>query len=141
MVRSLDYPSLEEGVAQLRIQAYPQFPETHDVEFYSSVYRWFERHPLGNEMYRWVAVADDGQNGSRVVGHLAATPQYYGAGGDRGRVPVGSRSGGAAAICGEAAERLQASGATGPFAGEKAPEPPTDRDRSRVREPPRHRTA
>ena len=83
MVRSLDDPSLEEGVAQLRIQAYPQFPETHDVEFYSSVYRWFERHPLGNEMYRWVAVADDGQNGSRVVGHLAATPQYYRIGGQR----------------------------------------------------------
>jgi hypothetical protein len=83
MVRSLDDPSLEDGVAQLRIQAYPQFPETHDVEFYSSVYRWFERHPLGNEMYRWVAVADDGQNGSRVVGHLAATPQYYRIGGQR----------------------------------------------------------
>ena len=83
MVRSLDDPSLEEGVAQLRIQAHPQFPETHDVEFYSSVYRWFERHPLGNEMYRWVAVADDGQNGSRVVGHLAATPQYYRIGGQR----------------------------------------------------------
>src|SRR5215213_7144906 len=83
MVRSLDDPSLEEGVAQLRIQAYPQFPETHDVEFYSSVYRWFERHPLGNEMYRWVAVADDGQNGSGVVGHLAATPQYYRIGGQR----------------------------------------------------------
>jgi hypothetical protein len=83
MVRSLDDPSLEEGVAQLRIQAHPQFPETHDVEFYSSVYRWFERHPLGNEMYRWVAVADDGQNGSGVVGHLAATPQYYRIGGQR----------------------------------------------------------
>jgi hypothetical protein len=83
MVRSLDDPSLEDGVAQLRIQAYPQFPETHDVEFYSSVYRWFERHPLGNEMYRWVAVADDGQNGSQVVGHLAATPQYYRIGGQR----------------------------------------------------------
>jgi hypothetical protein len=83
MVRSLDDPSLEDGVAQLRIQAYPQFPETHDVEFYSSVYRWFARHPLGNEMYRWVAVADDGQNGSRVVGHLAATPQYYRIGGQR----------------------------------------------------------
>ena len=83
VVRSLDDPSLEDGVAQLRIQAYPQFPETHDVEFYSSVYRWFERHPLGNEMYRWVAVTDDGQNGSRVVGHLAATPQYYRIGGQR----------------------------------------------------------
>jgi hypothetical protein len=77
VVRSLDDPSLEDGVARLRIRAYPQFPETRDVEFYSSVYRWFESHPLGNEMYRWIAVADDGQNGSQVVGHLAATPQYY----------------------------------------------------------------
>ena len=82
-VRSLDDPSLEDGVAQLRIRSYPQFPETRDVEFYSSVYRWFESHPLGNEMYRWVAVADDDQNGSQVVGHLAATPQYYRIGGER----------------------------------------------------------
>jgi hypothetical protein len=83
VVRSLDDPSLEDGVAQLRIRSYPQFPETRDVEFYSSVYRWFESHPLGNEMYRWVAVADDDQNGSQVVGHLAATPQYYRIGGER----------------------------------------------------------
>jgi hypothetical protein len=83
VVRSLDDPSLEDGVARLRIRAYPQFPETRDVEFYSSVYRWFESHPLGNEMYRWVAVANDGQNGSQVVGHLAATPQYYRIGGQR----------------------------------------------------------
>jgi hypothetical protein len=82
-VRPLDDPSLEDGVAQLRIQAYPQFPETRDVEFYSSVYRWFESHPLGDEMHRWVAVTDDGQNGSQVVGHLAATPQYYRIGGQR----------------------------------------------------------
>ena len=83
VVRSLDDPSLEDGVAQLRIRSYPQFPETRDVEFYSSVYRWFESHPLGNEMYRWVAVADDDQNGSEVVGHLAATAQYYRIGGER----------------------------------------------------------
>ena len=83
VVRPLDDPSLEDGIARLRIQAYPQFPETRDVEFYSSVYRWFESHPLGNEMHRWVAVADDAQNGSRVVGHLAATPQYYRIGGRR----------------------------------------------------------
>ena len=83
VVRSLDDPSLEDGVARLRIRAYPQFPETRDVEFYSSVYRWFESHPLGNEMYRWVAVADDDQNGSQVVGHLAATPQYYRIDGER----------------------------------------------------------
>jgi len=83
VVRPLDDPSLEEGVAQLRIQAYPQFPETYDVEFYSFVYRWFKSHPLGDEMHRWVAVTDDGQNKSRVVGHLAATPQYYRIGGQR----------------------------------------------------------
>jgi len=83
VIRPLDDLSLEDGVAHLRIQAYPQFPETYDVEFYSFVYRWFESHPLGNEMHRWVAVADDGQNEGRVVGHLAATPQYYRVGGQR----------------------------------------------------------
>src|SRR5919202_2804477 len=72
-VRPLDDPSLENGVARLRIRAYPQFPETRDVEFYSSAYRWFKSHPLGKEIHRWVAVAD----GDQVVGHLAATPQYY----------------------------------------------------------------
>jgi hypothetical protein len=79
VVRALDEPSLEDGVAKLRIHVYPQFPETRDVEFYSSAYRWLKSHPLGNEMHRWVAVADGGQ----VVGHLAATPQYYRIGGQR----------------------------------------------------------
>ncbi len=79
VVRLLDDPALEDGVAKLRIYAYPQFPETRDVAFYSSAYRWFESHPLGNEIHRWVAVAEDGQ----VVGHLAATPQYYRIGGQR----------------------------------------------------------
>src|SRR3954470_22696390 len=73
VVRSLDDPSLETGVASLRIHAYPQFPETHDVEFYSSAYRWLKSHPLGDALHRWVAVAD----GDQVVGHLAAAPQYY----------------------------------------------------------------
>ncbi|MDQ3911874.1 MAG: GNAT family N-acetyltransferase [Actinomycetota bacterium] len=72
-IRPFDDPSLEDGVARLRISAYPQFPETRDLEFYSSAYRWFKSHPLGDEMHRWVAVAD----GDQVVGHLAATPQYY----------------------------------------------------------------
>ncbi len=72
VIRSLDDLSLEDGVARLRIQAHPRFPETRDVEFYSSVYRWFESHPLGNEIHRWVAVTDDGQNGTHVVGYLAA---------------------------------------------------------------------
>ena len=79
VVRPLDDPLLEDGVASLRIQAYPQFPETRDVEFYSSAYRWLESHPLGNELHRWVVVAD----GDQVVGHLAATPQYYRIGGQR----------------------------------------------------------
>jgi hypothetical protein len=79
MVRPLNDPSLEEGVAELRIRAYPQFPETRDVEFYSSAYRWLKSHPLGDAMYRWVAVAD----GDQVVGHLAATPQYYRINGQR----------------------------------------------------------
>ncbi|MCA1715975.1 MAG: GNAT family N-acetyltransferase, partial [Actinobacteria bacterium] len=79
VIRPLDDPSLEDGVASLRIRAYPQFPETRDVEFYSSAYRWFRRHPLGSALYRWVAVDEDG----RVVGHLAATPQYYRIGGQR----------------------------------------------------------
>ena len=78
-IRPLDDPSLEDGVASLRIQAYPQFPETRDVEFYSSAYRWFRRHPLGSALYRWVAVDEDG----RVVGHLAASPQYYRIAGQR----------------------------------------------------------
>ena len=72
-VRPLDDPSLETGVATLRTQAFPHFPETRDFEFYSSTYRWLKSHPLGNAVHRWVAVAD----GDRVVGHLAATPQYY----------------------------------------------------------------
>lgn len=79
MVRPLDDPSLETGVASLRIQAYPQFPETRDVEFYSSAYRWLKSHPLGNALHCWVAVDEDG----RVVGHLAAMPQYYRIGGQR----------------------------------------------------------
>jgi hypothetical protein len=73
VIRPFDDPSLEEGVASLRIEAYPQFPETRDVEFYSSAYRWLGSHPLGDDMHRWVAVTGDDQ----VVGHLAATPQYY----------------------------------------------------------------
>jgi hypothetical protein len=73
VVRPFDDPSLEDGVARLRIRAYPQFPETRNIEFYSSAYRWFKSHPLGKEMHRWVAVTGDGE----VVGHLAATPQYY----------------------------------------------------------------
>jgi hypothetical protein len=69
VVRPFDNPELEENVARLRILAYPYFPEVHDVEFYSSFYRWFESHPLADEVHRWIVVNED----EEVVGHLAAT--------------------------------------------------------------------
>lgn len=78
VVRPLDDPSLVDGVNRLRVLSNPQFPEIRDFDFYSSIYRWFRSHPLGDEMHRWVAVAD-----GRVVGHLAATPQYYRVNGQR----------------------------------------------------------
>src|SRR5215210_9351194 len=78
-VRVLDGPSLEDDIGRLRISAYPQFPETRDVEFYSAAYRWLRSHPLGSALHRWVSVTEDG----RVVGHLAAAPQYYRIGGQR----------------------------------------------------------
>ena len=71
VVRPFESNDLE-GVNALRIQAYPGFPETREVEYYTAAYDWFGRHPLGGEVRRWVAVAD-----GRVVGHLAATPQHY----------------------------------------------------------------
>src|SRR5215204_517502 len=79
VVQPLDDHSFEDGVASLRIRAYPQFPEVRDVEFYSYYYRWLKSHPLGNALHRWVAVAD----GEQVVGHLAAIPQYYRVSGQR----------------------------------------------------------
>ena len=78
IVRSLDDPELEDGADKLRILAYPYFPEVQEVEYYSSMYRWFQSHPLANEVHRWVAVADGG-----VVGHLAAFPLYYRINGQR----------------------------------------------------------
>ncbi len=69
----LDDPSLEDGVGRLRIRAFPAFPEVREVDYYPAVYRWLGRHPLAGELRRWVAVTEDGE----VVGHLAATPQYY----------------------------------------------------------------
>ena len=42
-------------------------------DYNSAVWQWLEKHPLADQMYRWVLVTDAGE----VVGHLAATPQYY----------------------------------------------------------------
>jgi hypothetical protein len=78
-LRPHDNADLEESVERLRILAYPYFPEVHDVKYYSNFYRWFEGHPLGDELHRWIVVNED----KEVVGHLAATPQYYRIGGER----------------------------------------------------------
>lgn len=77
-VRPLDSPELQEGVDKLRALVYPYNPNASDVEWHRSIWRWLARHPLGSEMHRWALVADD-----RVVGHLAAMPQYYWINGQR----------------------------------------------------------
>jgi hypothetical protein len=64
---------MEGRIAQLRILCYPDFPEVHDVGYYSRLYRWYQDHPLADELYRWVSVTEEGE----VVGHLTAFPQYY----------------------------------------------------------------
>ena len=77
-VHRIDDPALEKGVGQLRIEAHPQFPAARDVDFYYGIYRWLEKHPIGDGLMRWVVV-DDG----KVVGHLAAMPQHYRVNGQR----------------------------------------------------------
>lgn len=75
----LEDAKLAEGIMDLRMAAYAyDDPQFHHPEHYSHVYRWLRAHPLGEEMRRW-AVFD----GDRVVGHVAALPQYYRLGGQR----------------------------------------------------------
>jgi hypothetical protein len=64
---------LEDKIAHLRILAFPDFPEVRNVDYYSDIYRWYQSHPLSDEMYRWVSVTEEGE----VVGHLTAFPQFY----------------------------------------------------------------
>lgn len=79
-IRPLDNsPELQEGVDRLRTLVFPYYADAGNVELHASLWGWLENHPLGNDMHRWVLVADD----DRVVGHLAATPQYYRIGGKR----------------------------------------------------------
>lgn len=78
-IRSLDDPTLEKGVGDLRAVAYPHLPEVRDTAFFKVVYQWFEDHPLADQVYRWVAVTEDGE----VVGHLSAFPLYYRVNGQR----------------------------------------------------------
>src|ERR687898_2623254 len=70
---------LQHGIDRLRKLVYPHLPESSDVDWHSSIWRWLESHPLGEEMRRWVMVTEEGE----VVGHLAATPQYYRINGQR----------------------------------------------------------
>ena len=79
-VRPFDHSEeLQRGVDRLRKLIYPHLPESTDVAWHASVWRWLESHPLGNEMQRWVLVTEE----EEVVGHLAATPQYYRIDGER----------------------------------------------------------
>lgn len=78
-IRPVDDPSYEEGIGELRVLAYPHLPEVRDSSFYDFVYRWFEDHPLADQVYRWIAVTEDNE----VVGHLCALPQYYWVNGQR----------------------------------------------------------
>lgn len=71
-IRQIEGEELQDGISELRMQVYPNVPHANDSKWHASIWRWLRSHPLGDEMIRWVAV-----DGDRVVGHLAATPQYY----------------------------------------------------------------
>jgi hypothetical protein len=72
-VEPVESPELEDKIGQLRILSFPDFPEVHEVDYYSALYRWYEDHPLSGKLYRWVSVTQEGE----VVGHLTAFPQFY----------------------------------------------------------------
>src|SRR5215217_5913176 len=61
------------GVAKLRTLVYPHSSLAHDDNWHSSIWRWLERHQLGNEVHRWVLMDENRE----IVGHLAAVPQFY----------------------------------------------------------------
>ena len=69
----------DDGIGKLRIAAYPGHPGVFDFEFHKAVYRWFEEHELADQLYRWVAITDEGE----VVGHLSGLPQFYRINGQR----------------------------------------------------------
>ena len=72
-VQPVESPELEGKIGRLRILSFPDFPEVHEVDYYSALYRWYEDHPLSGKLYRWVSVTAEGE----VVGHLTAFPQFY----------------------------------------------------------------
>jgi hypothetical protein len=78
-IRPLDGDEkLQEGVAKLRTLVYYGYPAAHDLVWHSAIWRWLADHPLADKMQRWIMV-----DGDEVVGHLAATPQYYRIDGER----------------------------------------------------------
>ena len=60
------------GVNKLRTLIYPHYPEAHYTDWHESVWNWLGTHPAADQLHRWVVAAGD-----EIVGHLAATPQYY----------------------------------------------------------------
>ncbi len=72
-IQQIEDYSLEKEIGRLRVTAFPYHPEVHDFDFYTSVYRWYEQHPLADEVYRWAAITPEGE----VVGFLSTFPQYY----------------------------------------------------------------
>ncbi|MDN5698184.1 MAG: GNAT family N-acetyltransferase, partial [Rubrobacter sp.] len=67
------------GVHQLRVLAYPDHEDVRDFAFFDRMYRWYQSHPLADQMQRWISETEDGE----VVGHLAAMPLYYRVNGQR----------------------------------------------------------
>jgi hypothetical protein len=76
VVRSLQGDEeLQGGVAKLRTLVYPDHPAATDANWHSYMWNWLWSHPLAEgNMHRWVLFDEDQQ---AIVGHLAATPQYY----------------------------------------------------------------
>jgi hypothetical protein len=77
-VRALADTDLQD-LDKLRTIVHSHRPEAFDAEWNGSIWRWLGTHPLAGELHRWVVVTSEGE----VVGHLAATPQYYRIGGKR----------------------------------------------------------
>ena len=77
-VRPLESADLP-GIERLRTTVYPHYPEAFDHAWHASIWRWLESHPAASELHRWVLETEEGE----IVGHLAATPQFYRINGQR----------------------------------------------------------
>jgi len=76
VVRAFESADLP-AAARLHARLYRH--EGHDdVDWYFSLWRWLEAHPLGGDICRWVL-----SDGDQMVGFLAVVPQFYRIGGER----------------------------------------------------------